>query len=298
MEFRQLEMFVRLVENESFSLTAKELGVSQPTISFNLKQLEEELDTPLFIRTTRELKLTSDGAKLYDDAKVILSYKDRVLDGFTKTEIKNITVGVSTISGSYILPNFLKDFLKDNSNIRIDIRETNSLQTIKKVANYEVDLGIVGMVTDNELCEFKPIFEDEFVFICPNNDYYRKLKESKPKLSTLVKEPLISREPGSGIKNSMDELLVSENINLDELNITLSANDEELVKKLVCMGLGTSFISKIAVEEMVKEGKIIAISLENYPARFRNLYLVWNKKVTLPSHVKRFIDYILETDNN
>ena len=49
---------------------------------------------------------------------------------------------------------------------------------------------------------------------------------------------------------------------------------------------------------MVKEGKIIAISLEDYPARFRNLYLVWNKKVTLPNHVKRFIDYILETDNN
>ena len=69
MEFKQLEIFIKLVENLSFSTTASELNISQPTVSLTLKQLEEELDTPLFLRSTRELKLTEAGNKLYGEAK-------------------------------------------------------------------------------------------------------------------------------------------------------------------------------------------------------------------------------------
>ncbi|QQK08200.1 selenium metabolism-associated LysR family transcriptional regulator [Miniphocaeibacter halophilus] len=294
MEFRQLEIFVSLVENESFSLTAVEMNISQPTVSLQLKQLEEELDTALFIRSTRELKLTDTGQKLYEEAKELISRRDRVIDRFSERKQKKLAIGVSTISGSYILPNILKEYCSKFPNILIDVKETNSAVTIKKVSDYQVDFGIVGMKKENENCEFYPIYEDEFVYICPNTEYYRKLKESNPSISQLAKEPLIIREYGSGIKNNMDRLLATENINVDKLNIVISINDEEIIKKLVSLGLGTSFISKVAVESLEKKGDLITIPLTNYPERFRSLYAVWNKKVNLASHVKDFLNIVIK----
>ena len=296
MDFKQLEIFITLVKNESFSMTADELGISQPTVSLNIKQLEEELDTALFIRSTRELKLTDDGRKLFGEAENLISRRNRVLDTFGEKNKRKLSIGVSTISASYILPKVLEKYHENFPKIKVDIKETNSLVTIKKVSEYEVDLGIVGMKKENENCEFEPIFQDEFVFICPNTEYYKKLKDSKPTIKELAKEPLIIREQGSGIKDNMDKLLAADKVKVKDLNVVMTVNDEELIKKLTSMGLGTSFISKVAVEELIEEGKIIAISLENYKERFRNLYAVWNKKVTYPSYVREMLKYIKECE--
>lgn len=294
MEFKQLEIFIALVKNESFSMTADELGISQPTVSLNIKQLEEELDTALFIRSTRELKLTDEGRKLFVEAESLISRRNRVLDSFGEKNKRKLSMGVSTISASYILPKVLKEYREKFSDIKIDIKETNSLETIKKVSDYDVDIGIVGMKKENENCEFSPVFKDEFVFICPNTEYYRNLKESNPTIKELAKEPLIIREQGSGIKNHMDKLLAADKVKTKDLNIALTVNDEELIKKLTSLGMGTSFISKVAVEDFIENGKILAISLENYEERFRHLYVVWNKKVTYPSYVREMLNCITE----
>lgn len=294
MEFKQLEIFVELVEKENFSVTAAELGISQPTVSLQLKQLEDELDTPLFIRSTRELKLTEEGRNLYKEAKELLSRRKRIMNKFFNKDKRIISIGVSTISGSYLLPNILEKYCKDFPDIKIEVEETNSLETIKKVEDYQVDLGIVGMEKESENCKFHPIYEDEFVFICPNTPYYRQLKESNPTIKELAKEPLIIRESGSGIKDNMDKLLAAENLLVNNLNAIISINDEEVIKKLVANGLGTSFISKVAVEDLVKEEKILMIELTKYKERFRNLYVAWNKKVNLPSYVNELLEQILE----
>ncbi len=294
MEFKQLEIFVELVEKENFSVTAAELGISQPTVSLQLKQLEDELDTPLFIRSTRELKLTDEGRNLYKEAKELLSRRKRIMNKFFNKDKRIISIGVSTISGSYILPNILEKYCKDFPDIKIEVEETNSLETIKKVEDYQVDIGIVGMEKESENCKFHPIYEDEFVFICPNTEYYRKLKESNPTIKELAKEPLIIRESGSGIKDNMDKLLAAENLIVNNLNTVISINDEEAIKKLVANGLGTSFISKVAVEDLEKEEKIIIIELTKYKERFRNLYVAWNKKVNLPSYVNELLNQIIE----
>ncbi|WP_055078844.1 selenium metabolism-associated LysR family transcriptional regulator [Lagierella massiliensis] len=293
MDFKQLEIFVALVQNESFSIAAKELGISQPTVSLQIKQLEEELDTALFIRSTRELKVTEAGTLLYKEAKNLLTKRDRVMEKFGEKNQNKIVVGVSKIPASHILPQVLLQYRKDFPNIAVVIKETNSVQTIKKVSDYIVDLGIVGMKKDDENCDFAPIFEDEFVFICPNNDYYRRLKESKPSIRALVKEPMISREEGSGIRNKMDAIANEVGVTHDQLDVVLTVNDDMLVKKMVSEGVGTSFFSKIAVEEMIKDGTILSIPLTESKERYRNLYACWNKKVTLPVHVRSFLDLIL-----
>jgi len=290
MEFKQLEIFIKLVENLSFSTTASELNISQPTVSLTLKQLEEELDTPLFLRSTRELKLTEAGNKLYGEAKNILAERDKIIEKFIHPERKVITIGASTIPAGYLLPSIVREFKKKHPDIYIKVEEKNSLETIKKVSLNTVDIGIVGMKIEDENCEFLPIYKDEFVFITANNAYYQKLKKSNPNLKRIAEEPFIIREAGSAVKQNMELILKSQKIDLDAINISASINDTEVIKQLTAEGLGTSFISRIAVEDMVKSKKLIAFELGDVPHQYRNIYLVWNKKINYASHIKDFLN--------
>lgn len=294
MEFKHLEVFVKLVENLSFSAAAEELNISQPTVSLHIKQLEEELDTPLFIRSTRELKITEEGTILYREAKDLLQQRSTLIDRFINPNRKILRLGSSTIPTGYILPFVLSRFRKTHPNILIQVEEQNSYETIKRISARKVDAGIVGMKTDDENCEFKPIYQDEFVFITPNIPYYRALQQTQPNLKRLAQEPLIVRESGSAVKQNMELMLNAAHIDLASLHIITSINNIDVIKRLVAQGVGTSFISKIAVNDMIDRGELLAFSLEDVPHRYRDLYLVWNKKITLPAYLQEFLDCALE----
>jgi len=294
MEFKHLEVFVKLVENLSFSAAAEELNISQPTVSLHIKQLEEELDTPLFIRSTRELKITEEGTILYREAKDLLQQRSTLIDRFINPNRKILRLGSSTIPTGYILPFVLSRFRKAHPNILIQVEEQNSYETIKRISARKVDAGIVGMKTDDENCEFQPIYQDEFVFITPNIPYYRALQQTHPDLKRLAQEPLIVRESGSAVKQNMELMLNAAHIDLASLHIITSINNIDVIKRLVAQGVGTSFISKIAVNDMIDRGELLAFSLEDVPHRYRDLYLVWNKKITVPTYLQEFLDCALE----
>ena len=294
MEFKHLEVFVKLVENLSFSAAAEELNISQPTVSLHIKQLEEELDTPLFIRSTRELKITEEGTILYREAKDLLQQRSTLIDRFINPNRKILRLGSSTIPTGYILPFVLSRFRKTHPNILIQVEEQNSYETIKRISARKVDAGIVGMKTDDENCEFQPIYQDEFVFITPNIPYYRALQQTQPNLKRLAQEPLIVRESGSAVKQNMELMLNAAHIDLASLHIITSINNIDVIKRLVAQGVGTSFISKIAVNDMIDRGELLAFSLEDVPHRYRDLYLVWNKKITIPTYLQEFLDCALE----
>lgn len=294
MEFKHLEVFVKLVENLSFSAAAEELNISQPTVSLHIKQLEEELDTPLFIRSTRELKITEEGTILYREAKDLLQQRSTLIDRFINPNRKILRIGSSTIPTGYILPFVLSRFRKTHPNILIQVEEQNSYETIKRISARKVDAGIVGMKTDDENCEFKPIYQDEFVFITPNIPYYRALQQTQPNLKRLAQEPLIVRESGSAVKQNMELMLNAAHIAPESLHIITSINNIDVIKRLVAQGVGTSFISKIAVNDMIDRGELLAFSLEDVPHRYRDLYLVWNKKITIPTYLQEFLDCALE----
>ena len=294
MEFKHLEVFVKLVENLGFSAAAEELNISQPTVSLHIKQLEEELDTPLFIRSTRELKITEEGTILYREAKDLLQQRSTLIDRFINPNRKILRLGSSTIPTGYILPFVLSRFRKAHPNILIQVEEQNSYETIKRISARKVDAGIVGMKTDDENCEFQPIYQDEFVFITPNIPYYRALQQTQPNLKRLAQEPLIVRESGSAVKQNMELMLNAAHIDLASLHIITSINNIDVIKRLVAQGVGTSFISKIAVNDMIDRGELLAFSLEDVPHRYRDLYLVWNKKITIPTYLQEFLDCALE----
>ena len=98
------------------------------------------------------------------------------------------------------------------------------------------------------------------------------------------------RESGSAVKHNMDMMLQSSDIAPESLHIVTSMNNIEVIKRLVAQGVGTSFISKIAVEDMANRGELLSFPLDDMPHQYRQLYVVWNKKIMLPSYLREFLD--------
>lgn len=301
MEFKQLEVFVKLYEISSFSQVAKDLNISQPTVSLHLKQLEEELDTPLFVRTTRELKPTKEAARLYKLAVDLIKSRDRLTEQFKEFPPNGISLGVSTIPATYLLPDFLGQLFKESPAIFIRATEANSKDIIEKVAKSEVDLGIVGMKLPNDQCEFHELVVDDFVFIAPANPYYEELKKTKPNLKRLAKEPLIMRESGSGVKHTMEDILRSGGIDPGSLHPVAIMQGIEAIKQLVIKGYGTSFISALAVKNELARGEIISIPITG-KEHSRYIYLVWNKNSyqseVLRDLISRITEYFMHYGKN
>lgn len=295
MNLKQLESLTYIIETSSFSEAAKKLYLTQPTISSHISLLEKELNIQLLIRTTKDVTPTKAGKKLYTYAKQILKLQDSIYEEFNvKSQNENnvITLGASTIPEQYILPEVLPKYLKKNKN-EFKIGQGDSLEIINKVLNKEVEIGLVGTQIETSNCIFEPFYKDKLVIITPVNDKYLKMKEKKFHVKDLLKEPLIMREEGSGtrkeIKNFFNEMDIKDN----DLNIIATLNSIEAIKRSVANSMGISIVSNLAVEDYIKENRVLAFDLaeENI---YRNLYIVRNKEMYMSKQSLKFIKFMRE----
>lgn len=276
MEIKQLEVFTKLYELKSFSKVARELNISQPTVTMQLKQLEEELNTVLFARTTREIKETPDAVRLYSMAVEMLNYRDKLLNQFNDNVIREISIGASLLPAHFILPEIMEDLKNRHSASMIKAVEGVTPEIVSKVADKELDIGIIGTLQENEKCHYERLAVNEFLFVAPAKPYYKNLKEQNPNLETLVKEPLIMRETTLGISDTIISILKAGDIDPDSIKPVAVMNGIFATKQLVIKGIGCTFISKLAVQEEIDNGEIVAIPIpENL--QVNHIYLLWNK---------------------
>lgn len=292
MDFKQLKTFTEVVQQQSFTKAAEKLHISQPTISTHIAQLEEELHTKLLIRTTKALEITPKGHELYGYALNILELKERMLQACSVESQKIIHLGASTIPSAYILPQLLPEFGQKYPDIYFVIHQNDSQGVIDGLANGIFNLGFLGMAINQEDIVCEPFCQDHMVIITPINDHYLSYKKaSKLPLDSLLKEPIILREKGSGSKKTADSFLESCHLEEKDLNITARVNDQEAIKNLVAGGLGISIISSRAAANFAAEKRVLVFELPSYMSQ-RNLYLIYRKNYLLPGYVKDFIRFI------
>ena len=150
MELKQLESFVAVVVYKSFTEAAKQLYISQPTISTHIQALEKELETKLIVRTTKSIELTKRGAELYECAVKMLDLRDGLLEKWRSWDEKIIRLGVSTIPSAYILPEFLPKFCKEYPEVFFQSIQSDSKGIIEGVLDGRMDVGLVGMEWEAE----------------------------------------------------------------------------------------------------------------------------------------------------
>lgn len=291
MEFKQLEAFVAAVDYNSFSEAAKKLYLTQPTISAHISSLEKELNTKLIIRTTKRMELTYRGQQFYECAVNILNMRNNIVQEFTGGTQKIISLGASTIPSSYILPDILGIFSKNNPDIIFNIVQSDSKKIIDRVLDGTIDFGLTGATSDSNDCIYLPFYQDELAIVTPATRYYRDLKHKGISLQTLLKEPLIMRENGSGTQKEIDSFLQMHRINTSELSVIARMNDLESIKHSIAGGLGISIMSTKSVRDLVKKGDLLQFQL-NGSGHTRNLYIVYNKHRILRPHVSLMIQFI------
>ena len=292
MEFKQLRSFAAVVKYKSFTRAAEKTYTSQPTISTHIRMLEEEFQTRLIIRDTKNIEITPKGWELYECATHILDLQDNLLQRWSEETKHIIQLGASTIPSAYILPEILPQYGKLHQDTYFVVHQSDSSQVVKGLLNGLFDIGMIGMECNNEAIHCVPFYQDRMVLITPVSSLFLKWKECQPPpIAQLLREPIILREKGSGSQKSADRFLDSMQISEDDLHITARVNDQESIKNLVAGGLGVSIISEKAVRNFVEEKRLLMFELPNDTAQ-RNLYLIYLKSVKSDGVVQKFVKYV------
>ena len=296
MNLKQLEAFVQVAEGGSFSKAAKQLFLTQPTISAHISSLEKELNARLFVRNTKEVKLSDDGKELYRYARQMIDLQKKIEERFEtgKSESKHlITIAASTIPAQYLLPEILMKFNERYPKEQVKLLETDSSQVVTKIIDHMVDVGFTGTVLEKKHCKYIPFYKDELVVITPNTEKYQVLHQNIEDISWISGECLIMREEGSGTRKEAGKQLRNAGINLDKLKIIASIENQETIKKSVKQGMGISIISRLAAEEETKSGDLLTFPIAKAD-QGRDINLVYNKNYQISKSAERFVKVVKE----
>lgn len=294
MNLKQLEAFVQVSESGSFSKAAKELFLTQPTISAHISSLEKELNVRLFIRNTKEVSLSDDGKDLYRYAKQITDLEKAIEERFYMDSDDGkhfITIAASTIPAQYLLPKVLMCYRERYPKEQIKIMETDSSEVVTQVVDHMVDVGFTGTVLEKKHCKYIPFYKDELAVITPDTPEYRKIRDENPDdIKWIKKRPLILREEGSGTRKEAEKQLKNAGISMDSLDIVASIANQETIKKSVKQGMGITVLSKLAAED--EEG-LLTFQIPGADEG-RDINLVYNKNYQMTRSADRFIRIVKE----
>ncbi|MBV1757487.1 MAG: LysR family transcriptional regulator [Dethiosulfatibacter sp.] len=294
MEFNQLESFLSVVKHKSFSKAAKELYLTQPTVSNNIQNLERELKIVLLDRKSKTVTLTDAGKEFYryalelintrDKAKHIMMEKSESIEG-------EISINASSIPEQYILPYIIKGFVKKYPKVTFTVTHKNSKDVVEEILKGKNNFGIVGAKYASEVLEYIDFFQDELVLAVPNNENYHWASDTVD-MDSLLSSKFIFRKKGSGTRLIVEKGLSDIGIHLDNLNITSFIDSNEMIKKMIELELGISLISKIAVKNEMDLGLIKTYRVKSLELN-RSFYFVYHKHRTLSPVVDAFRDFLI-----
>lgn len=289
---------MKVVETGSFSKAAKELYLTQPTVSAHISALEKELKVRLFIRNTKEVTMSDSGKDLYKYARQMFELECQIEEHFNlrgRSASKHcITIAASTIPAQYLLPDVLTHFKERYPKEQFKLVETDSSEVVSQIVNGMADVGFTGTVLEKKYCRYIPFYKDRLAIITPNTEKYRAFKEKGGgDISWIKDEHVILREEGSGTRKEAQKQLGRAGIDMGELDIIASIDNQETIKRSVRQGMGVSILSRLATEEEVRDGFMLEFDIPESDEG-RDINFVYNKNTPLTANVERFIRIIKE----
>lgn len=283
-----------VVKHKSFSKAAKELFLTQPTISNNIQNLENELNTVLLDRKNKTVALTDSGKKLYKYATELINVREQakfnIMEHMDKIEGK-IEIDASSIPEQYILPYIIRDFTKKYPGVSFTVNHKISKDIVDDIHSGQQKFGIVGAKYQSVMLKYVSFYEDELVLAVPNNDKHQTNDEKTIDLDSLLSLKFIFRKKGSGTRLLVEQALDGKGISIDDLNIVSYIDSNEMIKKMIELELGVSFISELCIKNETELGLIKPLKVKGLDLK-RNFYFVYNKNRTLSPVVDVFKDFL------
>ena len=290
--FRQMQIFESIVRLRSFTRAAEELFLTQPTVSTQLKKLTDVMDIPLLDQSGRQLKTTEAGEELYRAIRQIfdsLSDLDSRIAGLKGMHQGRLRLGVIT-TAKYFAPEILGDFSRQYPGIDISLKVCNRERIFERIANNEDDIYILGQPPKKELnLQTYPFAPNPLVVLAARN--HPLYTESCIPLARLADEPIISREVGSGIRDTMMRVFNEHGLTP---NVRMELGSNEAIKHTVVAGLGVAVLSLHTLSLEGANGPVGVLDVEGFPIE-RKWYLAHTKDKQLSLIAKEFLAFAKES---
>ncbi|UZO79575.1 LysR family transcriptional regulator [Aquimarina sp. ERC-38] len=283
----QLQIFSKIVEMQSITKASEDLHLTQPAVSIQLRNFQQQFPIPLTEVIGRKLYIT-------DFGKEIASAAEKILEEVKEINYKTLAYqgqlsGVLTISvvstGKYIMPYFLSDFIRQHKGVELVLDVTNKAQVIRSLEKNKVDFSLVSVLPDKLKIEKTELMENQLYLVGNRDKRFDKKNYDK---SILSKLPLIYRENGSGTRYTMESYIEENNIPVSK-KMELTSN--EAVKQAVIAGLGYSIMPLIGIRNELETGLLQIILIKGFPIKSK-WHMIWlkNKKFSLVA--KAFLNYL------
>ena len=290
----QLKVFTVIVQNKSITKAANELNMTQPAASIQLKNFQNQFDIPLSEVIGRQFYVTEFGKEIYQIAEKILNqvntiqYKTEAFKGLLSGKLK-----ISVVStGNYVMPFFLKGFLKKHPEVELVLDVSNKTQVIRDLEKNIVDFSLVTVSPKHLEIEEESIVDNKLVLVAAKDN---ALDDNKEKTKQFFKTtPLIYREEGSGTRYTMQQFFKEEQI---ESKIKLELTSNEAIKQAVIADIGVSIVSLLSIKNELEQNELKILPVKGLPLH-SNWKLIWLKKKTLSPVAQAFLDYVQEEKQN
>ncbi|WP_294352452.1 LysR family transcriptional regulator [uncultured Clostridium sp.] len=288
MNIRKLKIFYATATSLNMTKVAKELYISQPSVSQAIHEIEEEVGAILFDRIGKRIYLTDEGLVYLNYVRRILNlYKEASerLEEMSNMESGKIKVGASTTIGIYILPDIIRRFVEKHKGIEISLIIENTANIERLILENKVDFAFVeGKINSEEIIK-EEIWKDELVLICSDKHPW---KSRKLVSGTEIKnEKFIIRERGSGTREVIESYMQNNNI---EYNVFMELGNTEAIKKSVEAKLGIGCISSKCVDNLEELGKLHTLKIKDGNIE-RSLLLIIHKDKFINNNIKEFIKF-------
>lgn len=290
---RRLQVFHAVAKHLSFTKAAEALFMTQPAVTFQIRQLEEQFNARLFDRAHGRISLTSTGVMTLDYAERILA-----LSAELDTRLKDLSgqlagpllIGASTTIADFLLPQVLGEFKSRFPAVLLRLFMANSEAVQDRVAERSLDLGFIEGDSHLHSLVSDVCCDDELQVVCAPTHPLAKQQSATPK--SLMEHAYISREPGSGTREVIDHYLQKNEVSPESLQVVMEVGSPEALKGLVATGLGFAIMSRATFAIEMRLGRLVQIQLS--PPLNRHFSVVYPKERFHSRLVSGFVEFAKE----
>ncbi|MFT3840103.1 MAG: LysR substrate-binding domain-containing protein [Myxococcaceae bacterium] len=290
MDLDQLRTFLSVLKHGSFSRAGQALRIGQSTVSFHIAALESSAGARLLDRKGGKVRLTASGITLERYARRILELRDEALENLSaqeKGERGRLTLAASTIPADYLLPPVLARFTESHPRVSVRVEVSDSGRALDRLLAQEADLAIVGATRADRRLRFTAFAEDEIVLV---GRAIHPLTHKRPSEVELAKARLIVREEGSGTRQAAEAFIAQQGADGPP---PLEVGSTTAAKQCVLEGAGLALLSRRAVDQELKSGAMVALSLPGFPVR-RRFHLVRARAASSSALARAFAQALLQ----
>ena len=286
---RQLNVFESVVRNSSFTRAAEELHLTQPAVSMQIKQLEENIGLVMFEHLGKKIYLTEPGVEMYTYSRRIsqlLREADAVLADFKGLKRGHLSISVATTANTFAT-RLLADFLKRFDGVTFSLDVTNRETLLQQLENNELDLIIMGEPPSGIDLMAEPFMENPLVIIAPSD--HPLVGESAIRAARMANESFVMRDQGSGTRNAIERFFKTHGL---QLHAGMEMSSNEAIKQAVEAGLGLGIVSIHTLELELEFKRIVILDVEGFPI-VRHWYVVQLKNIRLSPIAQAFKEFVL-----